>query len=83
MRSQFSSSLQGFFPKHVCIDGTLAENRCGLQRNDCWEYIIYVHDVCTELLCDVACMVIWRFGVRHISTDKATVRVTFRFKTLP
>ena len=59
MRSRFSSSLQGFFPKHVCIDGTLAENLCGLQRNDCWEYIIYVHFFCTELLCYVAWAVIW------------------------
>ena len=59
MRSRFSSSLQGFFPKHVCIDGTLAENRCSLQRNDCWEYIMYVHDFCTESLCYVAWAVVW------------------------
>ena len=71
MRSRFSSSLQGFFPKHVCIDGTLAENRCSLQRNDCWEYIMYVHDFCTESLCYVAWAVIWSAPYQYRQSHSA------------
>ena len=59
------------FQKYVRIDGTLAENRLGLQRNDCWEYIICVHYFWTELLCYAACVVIWSAPYQYRQSHSA------------